>query len=154
MAETPGMIRSQVLLLMKSALAEGQSASAFIRGMQAEGLSYRRTEMLSDWRSVGEIEKKTGLLRYVRKGYIPSAELAKVEAWRMSKEFLFKVRVQTRLAPGEPITDRYVNIMSDVPLTTGQMAEKAVLKLRQSPKGAKAELIAVIPETGIRRAFD
>jgi len=89
--------------------------------MKSEGLSYRRQAMLSDWRTVNELEKKEGTMRYVRKDYRPTTSAyAKVE-WKMSKEYMYKVKVFSRLSPDKPITERFVNIMSDQPLTPHQV---------------------------------
>jgi len=117
--------RAAVIGLMRGAFRRGQSASAFLRDMKAKGLSYRRTDMLSDWRSVNELERKAGAMRAVRRDYFPSNKaMAQVE-WDMSQEYMFKVKVQSRLSPGEPIQERFVNILSDRPMTP-EMVEQAV----------------------------
>ncbi|GAH56389.1 unnamed protein product [marine sediment metagenome] len=134
-------VRSQALLLMRKAFRKGQSASSFIQGMKAKGLSYRRTVMLSDWRSVNELERKEGAFRYVRKDYYPSKQsLAEVE-WKLSQEFMYKVKVQSRLRPDEPITDRFVNIMSDIPMTPRQVQEQVESKWAEWEKYAPEELV-------------
>jgi len=120
-----GIERATVILKMKSAIAEGLSASRFIAEMRELGLSYRRTDMLADWRSVGEIEKKEGMLRYVRKDRYPTEKTIAAVEWDLSKEYMYKVQVKLIMRPGEPITERFVNIMSDVPLTP-VMAEAEV----------------------------
>lgn len=113
--------RARVVQLMRKAYREGMSASSFIRNMQATGLSYRRTDMLADWRSINEVEKKEGAFRFVRKDYYPAKQsLAEVE-WKLSQEFMYKVKVQSRLRPDEPVTERFVNIMSAKPLTPAQV---------------------------------
>jgi len=123
-----GIERSVVILKMKQALAEGWSGSAFIREMQAVGLGYRRQDMLSDWRSVGEIEKKEGTIRYVRRDYFPTEKtIAQVE-WELSEEYMYKVKVHTQLRRGEPISERFVNLMSNTPLTPAEVEEQVEAK--------------------------
>ncbi len=120
-----GLKRATVIQLMRGAYRRGQSAGSFIFDMKERGLSYRRTDMLSDWRSVNEIEKKKGLMRFIRKDYYPAKQqLAEVD-WLMSKEYMYKVKVHSRLKPDEPIVERFVNIMSDTPMTYA-MVEQAV----------------------------
>ena len=120
-----GLKRATVIQLMRGAFRRGQSAGGFIWDMKQRGLSYRRTDMLSDWRSVNEVEKKKGLMRFIRKDYYPAKQqMAEVE-WLMSKEYMYKVKVQSRLKPGEPMVERFVNIMSDTPMTSA-MVEQAV----------------------------
>lgn len=117
--------RASVIGLMRGAFRRGQSASGFLSDMKKKGLSYRRTDMLSDWRSVNELERKAGAMRSVRRDYFPSNKaIAQVE-WDLSDEFMYKVKVYSRLSPGEPLQDRFVNIMSDKPMTPA-MVEQAV----------------------------
>jgi hypothetical protein len=113
--------RHIVMALMKSAQETGQSASSFILSMREKGLSYRRQTMLSDWRSIGEIEAKAGAMRYIRRDYYPTEKTIAAVAWSLSQEYMYKVKVKSRQAPGEPIAERFVNIMSDVPMTPGQV---------------------------------
>jgi len=151
MADTTGSKRAAAILFMKSALARGESASRFITRMKTVGLSYRRTTMLADWRTVGSIEKKTGLLRYVRKDRLPSAELARAEGWKLSREYMFKVKVWTRLRPGEAPVARFVNIVNDRPMTPGEMEEQVREKWGTWYPEKREQITAVIPQTAIHR---
>lgn len=117
--------RAQVIGLMRGAFRRGQSATSFLQDMKAEGLSYRRTDMLADWRSVNELEAKKGLMRFVRKDYYPTKTVIAAVEWELSQEYMYKVKVKSRIEPGVPITERFVNIMSDVPMTP-TMVEQAV----------------------------
>jgi len=116
-----GVVRSETIARMRGAFREGLSASRFIADMKAVGLSYRRTDMLSDWRSVNEVEVKSGLMKYIRKDRYPTEKTIAAVQWELSKEFMYKVRVKSITSPGEPIAERFVNIMSDVPLTPGMV---------------------------------
>ncbi len=117
--------RANVIGLMRGAFRRGESASTFLWSMRERGLSYRRTDMLADWRSVNELEKKKGLMRFIRKDYYPAKiAMAEVE-WALSQEYMYKVKVNSRLRPDMPITERFVNIMSDSPMTAA-MVEQAV----------------------------
>lgn len=117
--------RASVIGLMRGAFRRGQSASSFLRDMRSAGLSYRRTDMLADWRSVNELERKKGAMRFVRRDRFPATKaIAQVE-WEMSDEFMYKVKVESRLSPGDPLTERFVNILSDKPMTPA-MVEQAV----------------------------
>ena len=146
-----GLERSIVLLKMKQAFAEGLSASGFISDMKAEGLGYRRTTMLADWRSVNEVEKKAGLLRYVRKDYKPTQATIADVAWKLSNEYMYKIRIQSRLRPTEPITERFVNIMQDRPLSPVEI-EGLTWSLigEQSPKRI-GEVVSVTAFSAIHR---
>jgi len=111
------LLRAETIARMRSAFREGLSASTFIAQMQEIGLSYRRTDMLADWRTINELEVKEGTLRYVRKDRYPTEKTIAAVSWEMGKEYMYKVQVQSVIRAGEPVTERFVNIMSDVPMT-------------------------------------
>lgn len=69
-------IRYWARLAMPKAIAEGISRNRFI-GMIKEtyGAAYRRTDILKDWSEISGIPEKTDRLKYVRKGYKPTAAL-------------------------------------------------------------------------------
>ncbi len=135
--------RAVVIARMRSAFREGTSASRFLQQMRVEGLTYRRTDMLSDWRTVNEIERKEGTLRYVRKDRMPSQTVVATVDWEMSKEFMYKIRTQSRLKPGEPITERFVNILSDSPLTPEQMEQQVEQQWAEWEKYQSEELVGL-----------
>jgi len=112
-----GIIRAETIARMRGAFRAGLSASRFITDMAAVGLSYRRTDMLADWRTINELEVKEGLLRYVRKDRLPTEKTVAQVDWNISREYMYKVQVQSVIRVGQPMTERFVNIMSDVPLT-------------------------------------
>lgn len=112
-----GIVRAETIARMRKGFRAGLSASRFIADMKAIGLAYRRADMLSDWRSVNEIEKKEGAIRFVRKDRYPTERTIASVEWEISREYMYKVKVESVIRPGEPITERFVNIMSDVPMT-------------------------------------
>ena len=146
-----GIDRAEVIARMRGALQSGLTATRFIKDMKAKGLSYRRTQMLSDWRSVNQLETKKELFRYVRKDYLPSPRVMAAVSWQLSQEFMYKVRVQSRLSPGEPLTERFVNIMSDVPLTPGGVELAVIEEWAKWEKYQKEALETITPVTAIRR---
>ncbi len=151
MAIVKGTVRSAVIMRMRAAVKTGKSASAFIRDMRESGLSYRRTTMLADWRSVGNIDKKEGLLRYVRKDYQPSPALLAEVSWKMSREFMYKVKVTTRLAPGKPLEERFVNIVNDRPMTPREIETEILEQWGRWYPERREEIESVAVETGLRR---
>lgn len=143
--------RSHVIALMRGAFRRGQSASAFIWDMKQTGLSYRRTDMLADWRSTNEIEVKAGLMQYVRKDYYPSEKVIASQSYKLSKEFMYVAKVTSRLRPDEPLKERKVNIVSDVPMTP-RMVEQAIVEKWSEWEDYTAEAIEeIIAWTAVRR---
>jgi len=134
------ILRSQVIGLMRGAFRRGQSASSFISDMREKGLTYRRTDMLGDWRSVNELEIKEGAMRYIRKDYYPTEKTIAAVEWALSQEYMYKVKVQSRLSPDAPIKERFVNLMSDIPLTP-VMVEQAIVEKWSEYEDYTAEAI-------------
>ncbi|GAI67961.1 unnamed protein product [marine sediment metagenome] len=63
----------------------------------------------------------------MRKDYYPATKAIADVEWALSEEYMYKVKVESRLRPGEPLTERFVNIMSDVPMTPA-MVEQGVIE--------------------------
>lgn len=147
-----GIVRAEVIARMRGAFREGQSAGRFIADMRAEGLSYRRTDMLSDWRSINELETKADLYKFVRKDFYPTEKVIAQVEWQLSKEFMYKVKVQSRLDPKAPITERFVNIMSDIPMTPRMVEQAVTEKWVEWEKYMKEIIEAITPFTAVHRS--
>ncbi|GAI69066.1 unnamed protein product, partial [marine sediment metagenome] len=145
---------ANVIALMRGAFRRGQSAGSFIRGMREKGLTYRRTDMLADWRSVNELERKSEAFSSVRKDYYPTkVHIAEVE-WRLSKEYMYKVKVESRLRPDEPITERFVNLMADTPLTPRMVEQALVEKWRDEERYIEQLIEKIVPFTAVHRVME
>ena len=155
MAElTRGQKRSAVILRAKIAFKQGISASKFLTDMKARGLSYRRTDMLSDFRSVNELERKADAFKFVRKDRMPTARVIAQVDWSLSREYMYKVKINSRIRPGEPITERFVNIMQDRPRTPGEIEALAwSLIQKQSPK-LQAQVVSITPWTVLQKVIE
>lgn len=148
------VVRSEAIAFMRKAFRTGQSVSSFREDMRRKGLSYRWTTMLSDWRSVNQLEAKKGLMRFIRKDRYPAKpSIAEVD-WMLSKEYMYKVKVQSRLRPDEPITERFVNLMSDVPLTGAQIEQGVIEKWAEWEDYTAEAIEKIIPFTAVHRTME
>jgi len=148
------IVRAEVVARMRGAFREGVSVTRFIKDMRAVGLSYRRTDMLADWREVNELEKKEGLARFVRKGYVPAERAAELKTWAMSREYMYKVKTQSRLRPDEPVVDRFVNIMSDTPMTIEEIESQVTDAWGEWEKYAAEELVTLQTWSAVHRVME
>lgn len=146
-----GLKRAQVIALMRGAFRRGQAASSFIWTMKEQGLSYRRTDMLSDWRSVNELETKKELLQYVRKDRLPTAKVLAVVDWDIKQEYMYVCKVRSRLTPDEPIAERNINIMQDKPLTPAQVEELAWQMIKEQSPKVVSQIVEILPWTAVHR---
>ena len=141
MAVIPSYVRRpSAILKIPDAIGRGLSASGFIKELQEAGLSYRRTLMLADWRSVSGIEAKKDLIKYVRKDRIPSMRVVADVEWDLSAEYMYKAKVWSRLRKDEPLTERFVNIMSDKPLTPAELESQIYERWGEWEKYSAEEL--------------
>lgn len=109
--------RSAAIMGMPAAIAKGMTASKFLQGLKITTGGYRRQRFLADWRNVAGTEKRKNALMFVRRDRRPPMTAIADVDWEMSQEYMYKVRVFVRTSPGEPLTERFVNIPSDRALT-------------------------------------
>lgn len=118
------LIRPVALQKIPDMIKQGLSPTGIINQLKGQALSYRRTVMLADIRSMMGIEAKKDTAKYVRRDRMPTMRsIADVE-WEMSDEYMYKVKVHTQLKPDEPLGERFVNIMSDHLMTPQQVQEE------------------------------
>lgn len=116
--------RPTAILKMPAAIASGMSPSAFLRKIKKTTGGYRMTTFFADWRGVGNIEAKKDRRKYTRRDRLPKLKEVADVPWEFSKEFMHKAAIYSRTAPGEPLTERFVNVMSDKLLTGQQIIEE------------------------------
>lgn len=122
-----GGARGLAQAFLRAASEAGQSFGEVFRDMQAGGMqTYRRTDMLSDYRQFRGIPEKADLLQYVRKDYTPSAKLYTVTKGYQHTKFRYQLNVDIY----KPLTgETFVmstNIASDVQLTPRQLEEAGI----------------------------
>jgi len=123
-----GLRRAIAIKLIPKAFKSGLSASSFINQLRVKGLTYRRTEMLKDWRTVNQIEAKKDAIKYLRKDRLPSVRsMAKIE-WAYDKEYVYKANTWSRIHPEAPLTEQMVTFTSDIPLTPREVEEQIGIK--------------------------
>lgn len=124
MALLPSYLRRPAALLeMAAAMARGLTVEGFINELKGTIGTYRRQVMLADWRSVNNIEARKDVVKYVRKDRLPSMKVVADVEWEMSQEYMYKCKVWSQKTPGEPLTERFVNIMNDRLVSTGTVEE-------------------------------
>ena len=146
-----GAKRASAQLLIRSAAKQNLSAAETIRRLKDKGLSYRRTDMLADFRSAGNVESKTGLLRYVRKDYVPSGRVLAEVSWKLSREYMYKVQMEVRESPGAQPIVRHINLMSDRPMTPREIETEIESTWGTWYPEKRDEIVGITPITAVRR---
>jgi len=149
-----GERKSEFIARARLAIDRGVSRAAFLRRARAENFSVRRTIMLSEWRNLTGLEAKKDLLKYVRKDYYPSPKVIANVSWKLSKEFMYVAKVKSRLQPDQPLTERNVNIVSDVPMTPRMVEQAIVEQWAEWEKYMKETIEKITPFTAVRRVME
>jgi hypothetical protein len=126
--------RPAAILRIPEAIARGLTVTGFIKELTGLGLSYRRALMLSDWRTIANIEARKDVIKYVRKDRYPTVKEYAETEWNWRSEWAYKVKVFARLSPGEPTIPRFQMYDYDKPLTPGEV-EALVRKKWTSEEG-------------------
>lgn len=141
--------RSKVIAFMRVAIRAGKSRTAFLRDMKTKGLMYTQRIMKSDWAGISELIAKDGSLVHVRRDAYPASKTLVETDWDIQGEYMYKVKVSSRLSPTDKPTERFVNIVTDSPMTPA-MIEQAVVEKWSEYEDYSAETIDTItPWTAI-----
>jgi len=135
-----GILKAEISLRIKEGIKEGIPATRLYRELRAVGPVTRKTDFLAEYRRQTKTAKVEGLLRFVRKDRYPTTAIMASLAPEASAEFLYQVKVQSVLRLGEPITKRFVNIMSDVPMTPVMIEAEVEERWQQWEKYAAEEI--------------
>jgi len=123
-----GIARTLALQMIPGAIKAGFSASGFLEYLKRQGLGYRRTLFLADWRSVLGITKVEGLLKYERRNIpIPTTSMADVN-WKTNYDYMYRVKVWVQATPGAAETQQTVNLWSDKNLTPSEIEQQIWLR--------------------------
>lgn len=139
-----------VMSLMRKALKAGQSRTSFFRDMKAEGLQYPRKQMVADWTQLSDFDLKTGKLTKVRRDAYPTDKTIVTTQWAIGAEFMYVVKVKSRLRPDEALTERNVNIVTDKPMTPAMIVQAVIEKWAEWEDYTAESIEEIIPWTAIR----
>ena len=94
------------------------------------------------------------MFKYVRKGYLPTAAVIAQVDWDLKHDFMYKVKIASRTGVGEPLTERFVNIMQDRPRTPGEIEALTWEMIQaQSPK-LQAQVVSITPWTVLQKVIE
>ncbi len=150
-----GIDRSETIARMRIAFKSGLSQSQFFKQEKETGRpTYRRTTMLADWRSEFNIKEKEGLMRYVRRDRFPSKKAMAVVSYEMSKEFMYKVRTRSIIKAGEPMVEKFINIMTDNPMTVEMLESEIRNRWGELQESVPGELMELQVWSAVRRTIE
>lgn len=110
--------------LMFRAIGQGFSFNSFYRSTRERGISYRRTDMLQDWRDVVNEVVGMKLLKGVASDVIPPHTDLVESKIHYSSPFVYKARVDVTVKETGIQTERFVTVLSEKALTLGEVEEQ------------------------------
>jgi len=141
--------RMKALHIMRAAIRQGKSRTATLRDIRSKGLQYTNKMMLADWANITEFVAKEGTLVHVRRDAYPAEKTVVETDWDIDGEYMYQVKVTSRLSPQEKPTERFVNIVTDQPMTPA-MIEQALVEKWSTYEDYSAETLETItPWTAI-----
>jgi len=126
-----GGARGLAQAFLRSAAEQGMSFADTFKAIQGGGMStYRRTNMLADYRQFLGIPDKADALKYVRKDFTPSQRLYTTVTGYQHSKFRYQLNVDVfKPLTGETFT-MSTNVASDVQLTPNQIQEAGIDSVR------------------------
>lgn len=129
-------VRKDVMSLMRKAIIAGKSRTAFIKDMRAAKTMYLGRKMVADYEFLKQEHQKTGALTRLRRDVRPGKATLIACDWRLTNEYQYVVKVQTRLSPEAPLKERFIRIVTDERMTSRMMEQHTIdhWSIFRSPK--------------------
>jgi len=120
-----GTIRAYAQEYIRASVERGLISAETIRLLGDEGLTYRRTTMLADYRDWANVTKKASALKFVRKDYQIGADLYSPVKYSQVLPYRYEVKVTFYDPRREKRIIEFTNIESYDPLTPGRAESEA-----------------------------
>lgn len=152
MTTTFGGIRGLSQSFIRSAVARGLSSAETIRALTAEGMTYRRTSMLADWREWSQVPAKADRIKAVRHDYRPSRELYIETTGKQLRPFRYQVGVDIYNPETKERLHMVTNVGSERQLTPREILDEAVEPIKASTEAYKSEITGYHVEAAFHQA--
>jgi len=103
----------------------GMSTSAGLNLLRSEGMGYRRTDFLSDWREAAGTERKRDPLRAIPKKYRPTEATIQRTDYKQIHKFNYNYKIKGYDPVLEKDVEEFMTVASDDILTMEEAEEAA-----------------------------
>lgn len=103
----------------------GMTTSAGLNLLRGEGMGYRRTDFLSDWREFAGTERKRDPLRAIPKKYRPTESTIQRTDFKQVKKFNYHYKIEGYDLITQEDTETFITVASDDILTMAEAEEEA-----------------------------
>lgn len=148
---TFGGVRGVAQSFIRSAVARGLSSADTLRALTAEGLTYRRTSMLADFREWAQVPAKADRVKAVRHGYRPSRDLFVETTGKQLRPFRYQIGVDVYNPETKERFHFVTNVGSEHQLTMRQALDEALEPIKHSTEAYKSEITGYHVEAAFHR---
>ena len=106
-------------------LRAGMSATAGLNLLRSEGMGYRRTDFLSDFRDFAGVAMKRDPLRAIPKKYRPTEATIQRVDFQQTKKFYYNYKVEGYNIITQQDTESWITVASDDILTMDEAEAEA-----------------------------
>jgi hypothetical protein len=118
-------IRGLARRFIPEMLRLGMTTTAGLNLLRGEGMGYRRTDFLADWRQFAGTERKRDPLRAIPKGYRPTEATIERTDYKQRKKFNYSYKVEGYDIITQADTETWITVASDDILTMEEAEEEA-----------------------------
>ena len=106
-------------------LRMGMTSAAGLRMLQGQGLGYRKTNFLADWREFAGTERKRDPLRAIPKKYRPTENTIQRTEFEQKKKFHYNYKIEGYDMIVQADTEEWVTVASDDLMSMEEAEEEA-----------------------------
>jgi len=103
----------------------GMTTTAGLNLLRAEGMGYRRTDFLSDWRDFAGVERKRDPLRAIPKKFRPTESTIQRTDFEQVRKFHYNYKIEGYDIITQEDTETFITVASDDILTMEEAEREA-----------------------------
>jgi len=135
-----GGLRGLSQAFIRSGVSKGLSASATIRSLRHAGLTYRRSDMLRDYREWAQVPAKANVIRYVRRDYRPSQAMYVATTGKQTATYRYQVTGNIYNPVSRDTVKFTTNVVSDRQLTPQEIYDEGIPPIQSAATGSEYEI--------------
>jgi hypothetical protein len=136
---------------IRSAVSRGLSSAETIRVLEAEGLTYRRQNMLADYREWAMVPKKADAIKNVPHKYYPSKDLYIETTGKQLMPFRYQVGIDVYNSMTREKFHFTTNVVSEFQMTPEQVFDEALEPIQASTEAYQSEITKYVLEAAFHK---
>lgn len=139
--------------LMYRAVKGGFSFNSFYRSAKERGYqTYRRSDMLSRWAEIRTEVQNAVKYKSLASGEVPEVTEVSEIKFTQPGRFYYRLRVEAEPFKRGPLVERFVTVVSEKPLTIGEIQGQLRRKWRGYDYGKEERLVEIELVAALHRA--